>query len=83
MTQIPGWAAEKARRKRPGRPWRYPFVEMQLYQVIQIPPSKLHVATFEEFEAYLKKANERGRMGSKKFVCRQIEDGTVEVCRVK
>lgn len=76
--ELPEWAKEEATKTGP-RP-KYPLRTMGLGEVFAIPSDRAKSVKYHNFKIYL---HNRGRMLDRKFMSRQLEDGTIEVCRVK
>lgn len=79
MTTIPDWALKAANRSGAGRKNKYPFRTMELHEVFSLPADELPPTGYNTFKNML---YARGKLLGRKFVSRQLEDGTVEVCRV-
>ncbi len=76
MNMLPEWAANESKR---GRTEKYPLGTMDLYAVHTVPAAEVPGNGLISIKVLL---NNRGRILGRKFVCRQLEDGTVEICRV-
>lgn len=78
MNDIPEWATAKQSGR--GRPGKYKLKEMALYEVKSFSPEMHGGQTVDIFRRYL---YQQGRWHGMEFKARQLEDGTIEVCRIK
>lgn len=79
-SELPSWIEEEEKKHRPGRKEKYPLRRMKVAEVISMPGDYILPLTYPNFRRFL---SNRGSVLKKKFVSRQLEDGTIEVCRVK
>lgn len=82
MTKVkfPDWVDESRLQEKPGRPEKYPLSKMAVGEVIKFSEEYILPLDYKRFR---KKVMDRGSVLKKKFFSRQLEDGTIEVCRVK